>query len=72
MGADSQFLKVGPESREQKPENAQNKAKIPEKDFHQYCLISKIRSYDAAGSEVQPPDMRMSRFRVCFYIDVFI
>ena len=33
--------------------NARNEAKMPEKDFHQYCLISKIRSYDAAGSEVQ-------------------
>ena len=54
MGANSQFLRVGPEGVN--GEYVRNEAKMPEKDFHQYWLIPKIRSYDAAGSKVQRPE----------------
>ena len=57
-GADSQFLRAGSEGVNR------NKAKMLDKDFHQYCLISKIRSYDAAGSEVQRPERTAGIWRL--------
>ena len=60
-GGDSQFLRVEPEGvKAREPEYVRNEAKMPGKDFHQYCLISKIRILvrnTTTGNVLQVPNL---------------